>query len=127
MLSSSALRLTRSACASCTLEEWLFTPMPSCSQRSRSSLLESPSSFASSCTRGFLGKEVPNACRFSGLLPEWAVHELRRTGPILPPARRSAGLACRQRLCLWLPSPICSAPPKLSPARLGGGERGGGA
>src|SRR5205814_6233677 len=44
---------------------WLFTPMPSCSQRSRSSLLLSPSSFASSCTRGFLGKEVPNACRIS--------------------------------------------------------------
>ncbi len=47
-----ALRRTRSACASCTLEEWLFTPMPSCSQRSRSSLLASPNSLASSCTRG---------------------------------------------------------------------------
>jgi hypothetical protein len=43
--------------------------MPSCSQRSRSSLLLSPSSFASSCTRGFLGKEVPSPCRIGDRSP----------------------------------------------------------
>jgi hypothetical protein len=37
--------------------------MPSCSARSSSSLLVSPSSFASSWTRGFLGKEVPSCCQ----------------------------------------------------------------
>ncbi len=47
---------TRSAWASTMLEEWLFTPMPSGSQRSRASLLVSPSSFASSWTRIFPAK-----------------------------------------------------------------------
>src|SRR5258706_11992456 len=51
--SRSAPRRTRSACASSMLEEWLFTPMPSARQRSRASLLVSPSSFASSCSRIF--------------------------------------------------------------------------
>ncbi len=54
--SRSALRRTRSACASTTLEEWLFTPMPRSSQRSRVSLLVSPSSRASSYTRIFAAK-----------------------------------------------------------------------
>ena len=46
--SASALRRTRSACASSMLDEWLFTPMPSAMQRSRHSLFVSPSSRASS-------------------------------------------------------------------------------
>lgn len=46
--SRSALRRTRSAWASCTPEEWLLTPIPSDSHRSRHSLLVSPSSLASS-------------------------------------------------------------------------------
>ncbi len=49
--SRSAFRRTRSACASSMLEEWLFAPMPSASQRSSVSLLVSPSSFASSWMR----------------------------------------------------------------------------
>jgi hypothetical protein len=46
--SESALRRTRSACASSIDEEWLFTPMPRDKERSRASLLVSPSSLASS-------------------------------------------------------------------------------
>ena len=53
--SFSALRRTRSACASTTLEEWVLTPIPSATQRSRVSLLVSPSSRASSWTRMFDG------------------------------------------------------------------------
>ncbi len=49
--SRSAFRRTRSACASSMLEEWLLAPIPSASQRSRVSLLESPSSLASSWMR----------------------------------------------------------------------------
>jgi hypothetical protein len=48
-----ALRRTRSAWGSTTLDEWLLTPMPSDSQRSRHSLFVSPSSLASSYTRMF--------------------------------------------------------------------------
>ena len=46
--SRSALRRTRSAWASSMLDEWLFAPIPSASQRSSVSLLVSPSSRASS-------------------------------------------------------------------------------
>jgi hypothetical protein len=46
--SRSALRRSRSACASTMLEEWLLTPMPRASQRSRTALFERPSSLASS-------------------------------------------------------------------------------
>jgi len=46
--SRSALRRTRSACASSMLEEWLETPIPIAKQRSRPSLLVRPSSRASS-------------------------------------------------------------------------------
>ncbi len=46
--SRSALRRTRSACASTMLEEWLLTPIPSDSARSRVSLLVRPNSRASS-------------------------------------------------------------------------------
>ncbi len=46
--SRSALRRTRSACWSSRLEEWLLTPIPREVQRSRASLLVSPSSRASS-------------------------------------------------------------------------------
>ncbi|MHB1961291.1 MAG: hypothetical protein ACYCVC_03025 [Acidimicrobiales bacterium] len=46
--SASALRRTRSAWASSIDEEWLFTPMPSATQRSSASLLVSPSSRPSS-------------------------------------------------------------------------------
>jgi hypothetical protein len=49
--SRSALRRTRSAWASTTLEEWLFTPIPSATHRSKVSLLVRPSSRASSYTR----------------------------------------------------------------------------
>ena len=49
--SRSALRRTRSAWGSTTLEEWLFTPIPSATQRSKVSLLVRPSSRASSYTR----------------------------------------------------------------------------
>jgi hypothetical protein len=63
MPSWSALRRTLSACASWMLEEWLFTPMPNCSHKSSSSLFVRPSSFASSWTLGFLGKDVPSLRR----------------------------------------------------------------
>jgi hypothetical protein len=43
-----ARRRTRSACASTMLEEWLLTPIPSASHRSRVSLLVRPSSLANS-------------------------------------------------------------------------------
>lgn len=46
--SASALRRTRSAWASTMPDEWLLTPIPSASHRSRVSLLVSPSSRASS-------------------------------------------------------------------------------
>lgn len=46
--SASARRRARSAWASSMLEEWLFTPIPRTWQRSRASLLVSPSSRASS-------------------------------------------------------------------------------
>jgi len=46
--SLSALRRTRSAWASSIEEEWLFTPMPSDTQRSSASLFVRPSSRASS-------------------------------------------------------------------------------
>jgi len=52
--SRSALRMTRSACASSMLEECVLTPIPSEMQRSSVSLFVIPSSLASSCTR-FLG------------------------------------------------------------------------
>lgn len=51
--SRSALRRTRSACCSTTLEEWLLTPIPRELQRSTVSELLSPSSRASSYTRIF--------------------------------------------------------------------------
>ena len=54
--SRSALRRTRSACASSMLEEWLVTPMPIDRASSRPSLLVRPSSRASSYTRIFLAK-----------------------------------------------------------------------
>ncbi len=54
--SRSALRRTRSAWASTTLEECDLTPIPSDSQRSSVSLLVSPSSRASSYTRMFPAK-----------------------------------------------------------------------
>jgi hypothetical protein len=57
--SRSALRRTRSACASTMLEEWLLTPIPSALQRSSVSLFVSPSSLASSYTRMFAGKSCP--------------------------------------------------------------------
>ena len=41
------------------LDEWLLTPIPSAMQRSRASLLVSPSSRASSYTRMFFGKWCP--------------------------------------------------------------------
>ena len=54
--SRSALRRTRSACASSMLEEWLVTPIPMDRASSRPSLLVRPSSRASSYTRIFLAK-----------------------------------------------------------------------
>jgi len=54
--SRSALRRTRSACASSMLEECVLTPIPSERQRSSVSLFVMPSSFASSCTRIFGAK-----------------------------------------------------------------------
>lgn len=57
--SRSALRRTRSACASTMLDEWLFTPIPSAAQRSSVSLFVSPSSRANSYTRMFGGKSCP--------------------------------------------------------------------
>jgi hypothetical protein len=54
--SRSALRRTRSACASSMPEEWLLTPMPKDRDKSSASLLVMPSSLASSCTRIFAAK-----------------------------------------------------------------------
>ena len=51
--SLSALRRTRSACASSMDDDALLTPMPRVWERSSSSLLVMPSSRASSCTRIF--------------------------------------------------------------------------
>lgn len=58
--SRSALRRTRSACASSIDEEWLFAPIPSASESSRVSLLVSPSSRASSWMRIFAAKWFDN-------------------------------------------------------------------
>jgi hypothetical protein len=65
--SRSALRRTRSAWASSMLDECVFTAMPRSMLRSRVSLLERPSSLASSWTRIF----AANVCSpaLSGLLP----------------------------------------------------------
>ncbi len=54
--SRSARRRARSAWASSMPDEWLFTPMPKTAARSSISLLVSPSSRASSCTRIFAAK-----------------------------------------------------------------------
>ena len=54
--SRSAFRRTRSAWASSMLEEWLFTPIPSATQRSSVSLLVSPSSLASSWSADLCGQ-----------------------------------------------------------------------
>ena len=54
--SRSARRRARSACASSIPDEWLLTPMPRTAARSSISLLVSPSSRASSCTRIFAAK-----------------------------------------------------------------------
>ena len=60
--SRSALRRTRSAWASTTLEEWLFTPIPSATHRSKVSLFVRPSSRASSYTRMLDGNCYLNDC-----------------------------------------------------------------
>ena len=74
--SRSARRRTRSACASMMPEEWLLTPMPRASQRSKTSLFVIPSSRANSNTRIFFAAKVyvvlyfdcPNsAARFTSL------------------------------------------------------------
>ncbi len=54
--SRSARRRSRSACASISVEEWLFTPTPITSLRAIISAFVIPSSLASSCTRMFFGK-----------------------------------------------------------------------
>jgi len=73
--SRSALRRTRSACASSMLEECVFTPIPSDSQRSSVSLFVIPSSLASSCTRFFGAKLLVQSFRGNST----AVHP--RTNP----------------------------------------------
>lgn len=55
----SALRRTRSAWGSSIELEWLLTPIPRSTDRSRVSLFVSPSSLANSCTRIFF---VANSC-----------------------------------------------------------------
>ena len=92
-----ALRRTRSAWASSTPEEWVFTPMPNPTHRSRASLFVRPSSFASSWTRIFPAKVL---CQSFGMKPvpmhggsifahTRARHRsLRLAGPVL---RRSSG------------------------------------
>jgi len=60
-----ARRRTRSACASSMPEECVLTPMPNLRQRSRHSLLVSPSSLASSWTLVFAAKfslTSPSSC-----------------------------------------------------------------
>jgi hypothetical protein len=64
-----ALRRTRSAWASTTDEEWVLTPMPRSPQRSSTCWLVMPSSFASSWTRGFLGKPLPVVRRTTFVSP----------------------------------------------------------
>lgn len=54
-----ALRRRRSAWASTIDDEWLRAPIPSAPQRSRISLLDIPSSRASSYTRMFLATQLP--------------------------------------------------------------------
>jgi hypothetical protein len=54
--SFSARRRRRSACASMSVLEWLFTPTPIRSASSIISVFVMPSSFASSCTRMFFAK-----------------------------------------------------------------------
>ncbi len=61
--SRSALRRTRSACASSMLDECVLTPIPSDSQRSSVSLFVIPSSLASSCTRFFAAKFLVQSFR----------------------------------------------------------------
>ncbi len=94
--SRSALRRTRSAWASSTLEEWLFTPIPIARHSSRPSLLVRPSSRASSYTRIFLAKllvipflkpRCPSAGRPRSLLYSH-VHPVKRAAPALGPGPR---------------------------------------
>jgi len=68
--SRSALRRTRSACASSMLEECVLTPIPSDPQRSSVSLFVIPSSLASSCTRFFAAKFLfsPSGCVYGGAM-----------------------------------------------------------
>jgi hypothetical protein len=54
--SRSARRRSRSACASISVDEWLFTPTPIASHSAIISAFVIPSSLASSCTRMFFGK-----------------------------------------------------------------------
>ena len=61
--SRSALRRTRSACASSMLDECVFTAMPRSTHRSRVSLLERPSSLPSSWTRIFAANVCSPALR----------------------------------------------------------------
>ena len=102
-----ALRRTRSAWASSMLDEWVFTPMPRPSQRSRASLLVSPSSFASSWTRIFAAKCLLHA--FRGLI-------VRISGDVDRAGARCTSLAhppgaTRPQLLVsaWPPDPVARA------------------
>ena len=66
--SRSALRRTRSACASSMLDECVFTPMPRSSERSSVSLFVRPSSLASSWTRIFAANVGSPALSWFGAL-----------------------------------------------------------
>ena len=63
--SFAARRRTRSPWASTIPDEWLLTPMPRISQRSRTSLFSIPSSRASSYTRMFFGTVLSTSCFWS--------------------------------------------------------------
>jgi hypothetical protein len=85
--SRSALRRTRSACASTMLEEWLLTPIPSAAHRSSVSLLVSPSSRASSYTRMFAGKSCPQPFFIAIGMADWCAERRRRVAWLRPRTR----------------------------------------
>ena len=93
--SRSARRRARSAWAPSMPEEWLFTPMPNTAARSSISLLVSPSSRASSCTRIFAAKwcSVLVYVRGAGWATRWLGHNANNNGSRWP-SRKSAARTC---------------------------------
>ena len=90
--SRSALRRTRSACASSMLDECVFTPMPRSSERSSVSLFVRPSSLASSWTRIFAANVGSPALSWFGALRRCAQLRARLSSLAQPGSRARSRL-----------------------------------